>query len=49
MDTLKYLKITILCKNIVGKIIRTGGHGFSAFQENKKPKAKTNCSRSETV
>lgn len=33
MDALKYLKITILCENIVGKILGLGEHGFFAFIE----------------
>ncbi|MCX5806387.1 MAG: MBL fold metallo-hydrolase [Proteobacteria bacterium] len=33
MKTLEYLKITILCENIVSKIFGIGEHGFSAFIE----------------
>lgn len=33
MDTLKYLKITILCENVIGKIFGIAEHGFSAFIE----------------
>jgi len=33
MNVLKYLKITILCENVVGKITGIGEHGFSAFIE----------------
>jgi 7,8-dihydropterin-6-yl-methyl-4-(beta-D-ribofuranosyl)aminobenzene 5'-phosphate synthase len=33
MNTIKYLKITILCENIVSKISGMGEHGFSAFIE----------------
>ncbi|MCX5814388.1 MAG: MBL fold metallo-hydrolase [Proteobacteria bacterium] len=33
MKTLKYLKITILCENVIGKLSGIGEHGFSAFIE----------------
>ena len=33
MNALKYLKITILCENVIGKLHGIGEHGFSAFIE----------------
>jgi 7,8-dihydropterin-6-yl-methyl-4-(beta-D-ribofuranosyl)aminobenzene 5'-phosphate synthase len=36
METFKYLKITILCDNVIGKLSGIGEHGFSAFIETDK-------------
>jgi len=33
MNTVKYIKITILCENVIGRLSGIGEHGFSAFIE----------------
>ncbi|HUL29447.1 MAG TPA: hypothetical protein VLZ03_03245, partial [Thermodesulfobacteriota bacterium] len=32
-DNLMKIKITVLCENLVGKLVGSGEHGFSAFIE----------------